>query len=525
MSPDSDLQPSGHIVFQAYEAWGHTRPLCNLSARILRIRPIYITFFTIHSLSDRVKNELGRSFEANEAHLSRLVRVIALRPDTPDPINTQAVDAQFAEAYAELIAGKPVTCKHANVQYDPAPAPDIVLVDFFAVDPLRTIRSLSTKPVKVFNWYSGAASSIIPGFGPTHMGGKSDKYVQVKEEVSRTGRDLNEVAMELIHGPRGEVVRVPGLPPMYDHEYASLQEAPASIRIGTLFVKAYDCFTESDGIVQSLPECYEPEALAAVRHMCAASNRDVYSFGPLVPSGTLAIDNDLKQSEKGAEIHEFLDSVLKSHGQQSLVYWSFGSVWWPTDANKVWEVLDVLMEKRIPFIMSHASPFAVVPDAVKEKVKNFGLGLLAPWTPQQTILSHPATGWFLTHAGLNGAMEALSCGVPMICWPLSAEQPSNAVHLTANLDVAYELLEVRSGNGLKPIFRLGKTPVGTIEAARAEAREVLDRAFGEDGAKKRENAQKMKEAIKRCWDASGTSTTDLVSFLDSLSLPERETVL
>ncbi len=39
--------------------------------------------------------------------------------------------------------------------------------------------------------------------------------------------------------------------------------------------------------------------------------------------------------------------------------------------------------------MSHASPFAVIPDDIKEKIEVYGLGLLSPWTPQQTVLSHP----------------------------------------------------------------------------------------------------------------------------------------
>ena len=58
---------------------------------------------------------------------------------------------------------------------------------------------------------------------------------------------------------------------------------------------------------------------------------------------------------------------------------------------------------------------------------------------------------------------------PRICWPFSADQPLNAMHITENLDIAYELLEVRTGPGLKPVHRTGKAPVGTLDAVRAEA--------------------------------------------------------
>ena len=72
------------------------------------------------------------------------------------------------------------------------------------------------------------------------------------------------------------------------------------------------------------------------------------------------------------------------------------------------------------------------------------------------------------------------------------------------------------GNGLKPIYRTGKAPVGTLDAVRAEAHEVLDKAFGEDGQRKRANAQKLKERINAAWDVDGPAYIDMQDFLDRL---------
>ena len=103
-----------------------------------------------------------------------------------------------------------------------------------------------------------------------------------------------------------------------------------------------------------------------------------------------------------------------------------------------------------------------------------------------------------------------------ICWPLSADQPTNAIKLSIVHDVGYELLEVRTGPGLNKILHTGETPVGTLEAVRAEANKVLDKAFGEDGLRKRANMKKLKEKIERAWDQGGPAEVDMAKFLDSL---------
>jgi hypothetical protein len=43
----------------------------------------------------------------------------------------------------------------------------------------------------------------------------------------------------------------------------------------------------------------------------------------------------------------------------------------------------------VPQIMSHASPFAQVPEEFREKVCSSGIGMLVLWAPQDTILEHP----------------------------------------------------------------------------------------------------------------------------------------
>lgn len=92
----------------------------------------------------------------------------------------------------------------------------------------------------------------------------------------------------------------------------------------------------------------------------------------------------------------------------------------------------------------------------------------------------------------------------------------NTIVLTETHQVAYELLEVRTGQGLRPIFRTGKAPTGTLDAVRAEARDVLARAFGEDGAQRRARLLALKERVDKEWEEGGASRKDVEAFIATL---------
>ena len=128
-----------------------------------------------------------------------------------------------------------------------------------------------------------------------------------------------------------------------------------------------------------------------------------------------------------------------------------------------------------------------------------------------------ATGWFLSHGGFNSTLEAINAGVPLIGWPFIGDQPLNTIHLTETLDAGYELFEVRTGHGLRPIYRNGRTPTGTVEAVRAEAADVLKRAFGEEGRAKRARLLALKERLNAGWGEGGASRRDAEAFVDTLS--------
>ena len=105
---------------------------------------------------------------------------------------------------------------------------------------------------------------------------------------------------------------------------------------------------------------------------------------------------------------------------------------------------------------------------------------------------------------------------PRIVWPISAEQPLNAIHLSENLDVGFELIEVRHGVGAGKIYRNGRVPVATVDAVKAEMWDVLERAYGEEGARKRAKLSEVQKKLQAAWAEDGIARREVEAFLDEI---------
>ncbi|KAH9476192.1 UDP-glycosyltransferase 84A1 [Psilocybe cubensis] len=313
----------------------------------------------------------------------------------------------------------------------------------------------------------------------------------------------------------GHIVKVPGLPDMYDWEFFP-QEVPLEIDVSVIIKMANEGLEGSDAAFITTGYAAEEVATDALKAWYAKRQQGCYVIGPLVPPKT---SNPAEGMTGSAETEEFLNKMLQSHGEKSVVYMSFGTVFWPTKQDYIGEVINAFIEKNMPFIICYASPFASLSEDLIVKINSSGIGLVSKWVPQQYILNHPATGWFVTHGGHNSVMEALGSGIPMICWPFEGDQPAAAAYLSVNLKVAFELLEVRTGEkGLKPLLRSGKQAKGTKEAVAFEIREVIDACRGPEGKALRNNAEKIKDRLKKAWETGGSSRSELQSFCEKFNV-------
>ncbi|WCJ44441.1 UDP-Glycosyltransferase superfamily protein [Euphorbia peplus] len=167
-----------------------------------------------------------------------------------------------------------------------------------------------------------------------------------------------------------------------------------------------------------------------LKHLSSILPNPIYTVGPLQlllrnhgeENAINNIQTSLWREEPGCL--EWLDS--KKPG--SVVYVNFGSIttmtteqliefaWGLANTNK--EFLWIIRPDVV--VGESAILSAEFLEEIKER------GYLGSWCRQEQVLSHYAIGGFLTHAGWNSILESLCGGVPVICWPFFAEQPTNS---------------------------------------------------------------------------------------------------
>ncbi|GMH26716.1 hypothetical protein Nepgr_028559 [Nepenthes gracilis] len=142
-------------------------------------------------------------------------------------------------------------------------------------------------------------------------------------------------------------------------------------------------------------------------------------------------------------------------------------------------------------------PLWFLPEGFLERTK--GLGMVVPsWAPQVQILSHGSTGGFLSHCGWNSVLESIVNGVPIIAWPLFAEQRLNAVELTTDLKVA---------------LRVQPNEDGVVE--RRQISECIKRLMAsEEGKMLRERMTALRLAATTAFAEDGSSTKKISELAD-----------
>lgn len=282
--------------------------------------------------------------------------------------------------------------------------------------------------------------------------------------------------------------------------------------------KAYEFMLDSalnmqktDGVIVNSFHELEPKSVRAITDgLCVPEGHGtppIFCVGPLISSHG-------EVNPKGSEILEWLDSKPTA----SVVFLCFGSLG-VFSKDQLMEIATGLEKSGQRFVWVIRNPpsdptrnivssenldpdlESLLPEGFLNRTKEWGL-VVKSWAPQVVVLSHDSVGGFVTHCGWNSVLEAVQAGVPMLAWPLYAEQRFNRMLMVKEMKIA--LAVEPSENGF-------------VTAAEVEER-VRELMESKAGRSVRERVGAMKDAAEAAMSPGGSSRVSLTKLVDSWKL-------
>ncbi|CAL0331309.1 unnamed protein product [Lupinus luteus] len=252
---------------------------------------------------------------------------------------------------------------------------------------------------------------------------------------------------------------------------------------------------------------YEMEQIYA-DHYREVFGRRAWHIGPVSLCNSRINNEDKTHRGKEASIgdeHECMN-WLGSKKPNSVVYICFGSMasFSHTQLTEIAMGLEASNQQFIWVVRKERKDEEDnnenwVSEGFEKRIEGKGL-IIRGWAPQVLILDHEAVGGFVTHCGWNSVLESVSCGVPMVTWPLFAEQFYNEKLVT-------DVLKIGVPIGVKSE---GDVRRDAIENA------VIRIMMGEEGEELRNKAKMLAQKAKEAVEVGGSSYMDLNSLIHEL---------
>ncbi|KAF7840187.1 UDP-glycosyltransferase 88B1 [Senna tora] len=262
------------------------------------------------------------------------------------------------------------------------------------------------------------------------------------------------------------------------------------------FLSFASCLLETKGLIVNTFDLLEPSAIEAIRDGTCVPNDQtppIFCIGPLISTA-----KDYANAK--AKANEACDCLawLDQQPSQSVVFLCFGSKGVFCEV-QIKEIAMGLERSSHRFLWVVKSPLGLdtepiledlLPHGFLERTKEKGL-VLKSWAPQNAILSHESVGGFVTHCGWNSVLEAVRYGVPMVAWPLYAEQHMNSVVMVKEMKVAMSIF--------------GEEKSSKMVSAEEVERRVRALMEFEEGKVVRKRCLEVKEMAMAAWSKGGSS--------------------
>ncbi|XP_048332884.2 soyasapogenol B glucuronide galactosyltransferase [Ziziphus jujuba] len=311
-----------------------------------------------------------------------------------------------------------------------------------------------------------------------------------------------------------DIVSLPGLP----HKIEMLiSQLPDWLRTTTHFTHLMEPITEAEeksyGILMNsfheLEKAYE-------EHFPTTIGLKSWSLGPV----SLWANQDLSEKTERCKISGSEDRLevidwLNSKPQNSVLYVSFGGLT-KLPANQLNEIANGLESSGHTFIWvvrkkENDEYEQAFPKGFEERMKESGNGfIIKGWAPQMVILDHPAIGGMVTHCGWNSMLEGLNSRLPMITWPMFAEQFFNEKLLV-------DVLRIGVAVGVKEWRDWGNEGGGlVVKREEVEKAVRLLMGGGEEAVDMRKRVSKLQDEAKKAVEIGGSSYSSLLALIDEL---------
>ncbi|KAL5134574.1 Hydroquinone glucosyltransferase [Glycine soja] len=301
-----------------------------------------------------------------------------------------------------------------------------------------------------------------------------------------------------------EPIKIPGCIPIHGRDLPTSLQDRSSENYKHFLLRS-KALRLADGILVNSFVELEARAFKAMMEE-SKSNPSVYMVGPIVKNVCdTTHNNNTNNNINGSHCLAWLDEQTPN----SVVFVSFGSGGTISQhqMNELALGLEQSSQKfvwvvREPNDLPSANyfggsslgqdPLSFLPNEFMERTK--GQGLVIPfWAPQVEILGHKAIGAFLTQCGWFSTLESVVNGVPIIVWPLFAEQRMIATILVDDLKVA---------------IRPKANESGIVERCEV-AKVVKSLLVGNEGMRIRNRMEVMQDAGASAIKNNGFSTTTL----------------
>ncbi|XP_049383734.1 UDP-glycosyltransferase 90A1-like [Solanum stenotomum] len=391
---------SPHVVLFPFMSKGHIIPIFDLARLLLRCG-ISVTVFTTpasrpffsDSLSDINVNIIDIPFPQN-------IEGIPVGVESTDKLPSMSLFVSFASATKSM---KP-DFEQALASFSP--------VTFMITDSFLpwTLDSANKLGIPRFAYYGMTtfSLSLMRSSGHLLRTELSDDEIFTLPDfpwIKLTRNDFDSPFRE--REPKG---------PFFDF---AMEEAMATSKSYGLIVNSF----------------YELESVY-VDHFNSKFSPKAWCVGPFC-----AATAPLQQRLEKPSYMKWLDEMLEQG--KSVLYVAFGTQA-EISPEQLKEIKIGLEKSEVNFLWVVRKSIDEINDGFENRVKNRGL-VVTEWIDQREILNHGSVQGFLSHCGWNSVVESICAKVPILAWPMMADQHLNARMVVEEIKIGLKV-ETRDGS-------------------------------------------------------------------------------